>query len=449
MTVIRDFPENFIWGSATASYQVEGAAFEDGKGPSIWNEFEKRPSAIIDNCTGDVSCDQYHQYKKDVAIMRDIGFDVYRFSLAWSRIFPEGTGAMNPKGIDYYKRLCDELLANGIEPYITFYHWDLPQALQDKCGGWQSRDCAKYFADYVEKTTAALEGRCKNFFTVNEFLGCTDQGYFNGVCAPGIKLTKKGRNQVRHNMLLAHGMGLQVLRDIVPQARVGIAENPVFMTPVLDTPEHVDAAKRAFREINGHFITAIMEGGYPASYLEAEGSDAPEVKEGDFKLISAPMDFLGLNIYYGRLVRSAPELEKKYEIFYDDSSTEWTDCNGMFQPAAIYWGSRIVNELWNPKEIIISENGTSNMDRPAADGEVYDVFRIKYLRSYLESMSRAIRDGVPITGYLHWSFLDNLEWGSGYRRRFGLTFVNYRTLERIPKLSAKFFKELIRTGRIA
>jgi len=445
----RDFPENFIWGSATSSYQVEGAAFEDGKGPSIWNEFEKGHTAIMDNGTGDVACDQYHLYKRDVAIMRDIGFDAYRFSLAWSRIFPEGTGKMNPKGIDYYKRLCDELLANGIEPYITFYHWDLPLALQQKYGGWQSRECVKYFADYVAETAKALEGRCKNFFTVNELLGCVDQGYLNGICAPGLRLSKKEHNQVRHNMLLAHGMGLQVLRDIVPDARVSLAENPVFFTPVLDTPEHVDAAKRAFREVNGHFLTAIMEGGYPDSYLEAEGADAPIVQDGDFKLISAPMDFLGLNIYYGKLVRYAPESEKKYEIFNFDTSSELPECSVIFQPAVIYWGCRIINELWKPKEIIISENGLSNMDLPAADGEVYDIFRIKYLRSYLESMSRAIRDGIPITGYLHWSFLDNLEWGSGYRRRFGLTFVNYRTLERIPKLSAKFFKELIRTGRIA
>ncbi|MBQ9088146.1 MAG: beta-glucosidase [Lentisphaeria bacterium] len=444
----QDFPSDFIWGSATASYQVEGAAFEDGKGASIWNEFEKLPGAIADNASGDVSCDQYHRYKEDVALMRDMGLKVYRFSMAWSRIFPEGGGKLNPKGMDYYKRLCDELHDNGLEPWITFYHWDLPQALQERFGGWRSRECAKYFADYVAAAAGELKGRCDHYFTFNEFLGSTDQGYFNGVCAPGLRLSRKERNQVRHNALYAHGLGLQVLRDVLPGAKVGIAENPVFFTPVIDTPEHVAAAKKAFREVNGHFITAIMEGGYPESYLAAEGADAPVVGDGDFKLIGAPMDFLGLNIYYGRLIRSAPELPEQYEIFYDDASTVWSDCNGMFQPAAVYWGSRIASELWKPEAIIISENGTSCEDRPARDGEVYDLFRVKYLRAYMESMSRAIRDGVPVKGYFHWSFLDNLEWGSGYRRRFGLYFVNYRTGERIPKLSAKWFKELIQTCKI-
>ncbi len=445
MKTERDFPKNFIWGTATASYQVEGGAHEDGKGPSVWTEFEKQPGAILENVTGDVASNQYHCWPEDVRLMKQAGMNAYRFSLAWSRIIPKGKGKVNPKGLDYYKRLCDSLLENGIEPYVTLYHWDLPLALQKEYAGWESRETIKYFGEYAACVAEALGSRVKHYFTTNEFLGCTDQGYANGLIAPGLRLSAKRRNQVRHNMLVAHGTAMQVLRSVAPHAKVGIAENPIFMIPMMDRPEDVEAAKQAFRETNAYFLTAVMEGRYLDCYLEKEKENAPEVADGDFKLISAPMDFLGLNIYHGRMVRYAPDEPEKYKVY-----TEYRDdASVLFQPGAMYWGCRLVQELWHPKELVISENGLSGNDRPEPDGKIYDLHRIKYMREYLLQLSRAVREGIPVKGYFHWSLLDNLEWCSGFRPRFGLIFVNYLTSERLPKQSYHWYADLIRTGRVS
>ena len=445
----RDFPSDFLWGTATAAYQAEGGAHEDGKGPSIWNEFEKHPFAIADNATGDIASDQYHHYREDVALMRQAGMKAYRFSISWSRVLPDGYGSINPKGVDYYKRLCEELLRNGIEPYPTWYHWDLPQVLQEKFGGWESRETVKYFGEYVARIAKELGGLAKNYFTVNEFLACSDVGYGMGLIAPGLKLPKRRLNQVRHHLLLAHGTALQALRSAAPHARAGLAENPTFLMPIIAIPEHIEAAKKAFREINAHFITAVMEGKYLDCYLEHEGADAPVFTDDDFKIISTPMDFLGLNLYYGKTVRSAPETPEGYSVFNEEKGVP---CTGIadfsFAPSAIYWGCRLVNELWHPGEILISENGMSANDRPSEDMQVYDPHRIKYLRAYLSSLARVLRAGIPVKGYFHWSLLDNLEWHLGFRPRFGLIYVNYTTLERIPKTSFYWFRELIRSGRI-
>ena len=440
----RDFPSDFIWGSATASYQVEGGAYEDGKGPSIWTEFEKRPNAIADNVDGDITSNQYHCWPEDIQLMKKAGMKAYRFSLAWSRIMPDGKGKVNPKGLDYYKKLCDGLLENGIAPYVTLYHWDLPLVLQQEYGGWESRETVKYFGEFASCAAEALGQRVNHYFTINEFLGCTDQGYSNGIIAPGLKLNAKRRNQVRHNMLLAHGTAMQALRSAAPHAKVGIAENPVFMIPAIDTPEHVEAAKLAFRERNAHFITAVMEGKYIDSYLESEKENAPEVMEGDFKLISAPMDFLGLNIYHGKFVLATPGKEKPYMVYEEYPG----DSSVLFQPAAMYWGCRMVNELWHPAEMVISENGLQGNDHPDWECKINDLHRIKYMREYLSSLSRALREDIPVKGYFHWSLLDNLEWCSGFRPRFGLIFVNYKTSQRIPKLSYEWYSELIKTGRL-
>ena len=445
MTIYRDFPEKFIWGAASASYQVEGAPFEDGKGASVWNEFDKRPGTMRDDVNGDVACDHYHRYPEDIALMREIGLTAYRFSIAWSRIFPDGRGRFNQAGMDHYKRVCEELLKNGIEPYVTLYHWDLPLALQKDLGGWESRECVKYFGEYADRVVRELKGLVKNYFTTNEFLAAADVAYSMGLIAPGLKLPKKRVNQVRHHLLLAHGTALQAIHAADPAAKAGLAENPSFMVPIIDTPEHVAAAKKAFREENARFLTAVMEGGYPDCYLEKEKDDAPEVADGDFKLISAPMDFLGLNIYHGRMVRHAPDEPGKYKVY-----TEYRDdASVLFQPAAMYWGCRLVQELWHPKELVISENGLSGNDRPEPDGKIYDLHRIKYMREYLTQLSRAVREGIPVKGYFHWSLLDNLEWCSGFRPRFGLIFVNYLTSERIPKQSYHWYADLIRTGRVS
>lgn len=444
----RKFPKNFLWGTATAAYQVEGAGLEDGKGPSIWNEFELRPGAIEDDATGMVSADQYHHVAEDIAIMRDLGVRAYRFSVAWSRVLPEGYGRVNEKGMAYYLSLCEQLLDAGIEPYVTLYHWDLPLALQRGCGGWESRDCVSYFGDYAGLMAKRFGTMVKNYFTTNEFLGCTDVGYRQGVIAPGLRLDNRCANQVRHHLLLAHGVALEVLRSAAPHAKVGLAENPRFMMPVMDTPEDVAAAKQAFREINAHFLTAVMEGKYPDSYLNREGADAPEVRDGDFAKISAPIDFLGLNLYYGRLVRHAPECPEGYEIMDVSQRMDTGIADGRFEPDSLYWGCRLISELWHPKEILISENGLSTPDRKNPDGSISDTLRVKYLRSYLGSLQQAVAEGYPVTGYFHWSLLDNLEWHCGYRSRFGLVYVNFRTGERTLKLGGKYFREVVRCNRI-
>ena len=446
----RDFPADFVWGAASASYQVEGAPFEDGKGASVWNEFDKRPGTMRDDVNGDVACDHYHRYPEDIALMHDIGMTGYRFSIAWSRIFPEGRGRFNQAGMDHYKRVCEELLKNGIAPYVTLYHWDLPLALQKDFGGWESRECVKYFGEYAARIAQELKGMVKNYFTTNEFLAASDVAYGMGLIAPGLKLPKKRVNQVRHHLLLAHGTALQAVHAADPAAKAGLAENSSFMVPVIDTPEHVAAAKKAFREENAHFLTAVMEGKYLDCYLEKEGADAPDFTDEDMKIIGTPLDFTGLNIYFGKRVRSAPERPEGYAVFEEQEkhrATGIADFN--FEPSSMYWGCRIVNELWHPKEIIISENGMRSLvDMPEADEQVYDDERIKVLRLNLTMLARAVRENIPVRGYFHWSLTDNLEWHHGFRPRFGLIYINYTTQQRIPKLSAQWFKELIRTGRV-
>lgn len=451
MNIPREFPEDFIWGSATASYQVEGAPFEDGKGASVWNEFEKRPGVMRDDVNGDVASDHYHRYKEDIGIMRDIGLKGYRFSFAWSRIFPEGRGKVNQKGVDHYKRVCETLLENGIEPFVTLYHWDLPLALQKDIGGWESRDCAKYFGEYAELVGREFKGLVKNFSPINEFLAASDVAYSMGLIAPGLKLPKKRVNQVRHNLLVAHGLGARGLRSGNPDVRVGMAENSNFMVPVIDTPEHVEAAKKALREQNAHFVTAMMEGRYLDCYLEKEGENAPVFTDEDMKIISTPLDFAGLNLYHGKRVRSAPEKECGYHIFEENEYTQRTGINDFyFEPSSLYWGTRLFYETWKPKEIYITENGTrQESDRPDPDdGEVYDDIRVRNLRLNLTQLARAVSHGVPVKGYFHWSFMDNLEWHHGFRPRFGYVYINYSNQQRIPKLSAKWMKEVIKNGRV-
>ena len=445
----RKFSESFVWGAATASYQVEGAAFDDGKGLSIWDEFVKRPSVIVDDKNANVTCDQYHQYKADVQLMKNLGLKAYRFSMSWSRVLPNGRGEINHKGLDYYKNLCDELLSCGIEPYMTFYHWDLPLALQEDFGGWESTQTIRYYGEYVDKISRELAGRVKNFFTFNEFLACSDVGYGMGLIAPGLKLDKKRLNQVRHNLLVAHGTGLQVLRSTAPSAKVTIAENPFFMLPVADKPEHIEAAKKAFREVNAQFLTAIMEGKYLDCYLAKEKADAPQFTDEEMKLIGQPMDMLGLNLYYGKQVKADPNSETGYMIFDSHKDQPTGVADFYFEPSSMYWGCRIVNELWQPKEIFITEHGMLANDRIDVDGNVYDPYRITNLRCYLGFLAQAIEESIPVKGYFHWSLLDNFEWHHGYRPRFGLFHVNFQTQKRTPKLSAEWYHDTIKYGRIS
>jgi beta-glucosidase len=450
----RKFPADFYWGVATSSYQIEGAWNEDGKGVSIWDTYSHTPGKIKNDDNGDVANDHYHRYKEDVALMRGMGVTAYRFSIAWPRIFPNGTGQPNANGLDFYNRLVDELVKSGIEPFATLYHWDLPQALQDK-GGWQSRDIPKAFADYAGVMAEKLSDRVKHFFTINEFRSFVDIGHRGheakvggGVVrmegAPGLKLEPRALNQVRHHSVLGHGLAVQAIHaNGMRGTQCGPAENINVAVPLIETPEHIRAAEIATRELNAPFMTVMLEGKYTDAYLESAGKDAPKVAPEDLGIISEPVDFVGINIYrpsfYAVPSDRAPGYrEVPFSKSHPRTFTSWL----ALGPEVLYWGPKHVQSLWNPRAIYITENGTGAADELAQDGNVYDTDRIMFLRSFLTQLQRATADGVPVKGYFLWSMMDNFEWVDGYGNRFGLVYVDFETQERTPKMSARFFREL-------
>jgi beta-glucosidase len=440
----RGLPPDFLWGTATSAYQIEGAWQEDGKGESIWDRFTHTLGNIANNDTGDIALDHYHRYKDDVAQIKALGARAYRFSMSWPRIFPQGTGAPNAKGLDFYDRLADELLDNTIEPFATLYHWDLPQALQDK-GGWESRDTAKAFADYAGYVGEKLSDRIKHFFTINEFASFVELGHGTGLFAPGLKLPAARLNQVRHHAVLAHGLAVRAIRaSAKPGTKVGLAENIAAAVPVIETLDNIAAAERATRELNAGTLTVILEGRYTDAFLAAAGADAPKFTDEDLRVIATPLDFVGINVYtpqYVRAIAAAPG----YEVIpFAKSHPRMASSWEFMGPEALYWAPRHVHKIWNAKEIFISENGCGSADAPAADGIVYDSDRIMFLRSYLEMLQRATAEGVPVRGYFLWSLFDNFEWADGYGTRFGLIHVDFATQKRTPKLSAAYYADVIR-----
>ena len=439
------FPPDFLWGCATASYQIEGAVKADGRGATIWDVFSHTPGRVANGDTGDVACDSYHRYEEDIALLRQLGVKAYRLSLAWSRIFPEGRGQPNPKGVDYYNRVIDGLLAAGIQPYVTMFHWDLPQALP---GGWRSRDTAPAFADYAAFMAGKLSDRVQHFMTVNELRCFTDLGHQQGVHAPGLKLGRAEVNQVRHHGVLAHGLGVQAIRASAKAGtKVGLADNTNFHVPVIETPEHIAAAHKATREENAMFLTAVMEGRYLDSYLAAEGAAAPKVQAGDMTAVGSPLDFVALNIYAPIYVRADPS-PAGYKILPRLPSSPRMASPWLYVgPEVAYWAIRSTTELWGPKALYISENGCS-ADDPVVDGRVDDNDRIMYLRNYLSELHRAAGEGYPIKGYFLWSLMDNFEWADGYTKRFGIHHVDFKTQVRTPKLSAAWYRELIRRNAL-
>lgn len=441
------FPKDFLWGCATAAYQIEGAVKADGRGQTNWDVFSHTPGKIANGDTGDVACDSYHLYGQDIGLLKNLGVKAYRLSLAWSRIFPEGRGTPNQKGIDYYNRVIDGLLAAGIEPNVTMFHWDLPQALP---GGWQNRDTAKAFADYAGFMAGKLSDRVHRFMTVNELRCFTDLGHMVGIHAPGLKLPQGQVNQVRHHGVLAHGLGLQAIRaNARAGTEVGLADNANIFVPVIETPDHIEAAKRALRDDNAMFLTAIMEGAYPDSYLAAAGADAPRVQAGDMAAIGSPVDFVALNIYTPTYVKADPSAPRGYTpLPHLPSSPRMASPWLYVGPEVGYWGVRTVSELWKPKAIYISENGCSADDPVNAAGMVDDSDRIMYLRNYLGQFRRAAVEGYPLKGYFLWSLMDNFEWADGYGKRFGIHHVDFATQKRTPKLSALWYKELIRRNAL-
>jgi beta-glucosidase len=445
------FPRGFIWGTATSAYQIEGAVNEDGRGPSIWDGFTHTEGTIEDGSNGDVADDHYHRYKDDIRLMQALGTKAYRFSIAWPRIFPEGSGTPNSKGLDFYNRLVEALLASGIEPYATLYHWDLPQALQDRFGGWQSRDTAKAFADYAGYVAERLSDRVKHFFTINECSRLVHLGHGLGIDAPGLKLPQGQQNQVRHHVALGHGLAVQAIRARARRGvKVGPAENLVVCVPAIDTPENVRAAEIATRELNAGYLTVMLEGRYTDAYLAEAGKDAPQFTAEDLRIISSPIDFLGLNIYKPDHYVVAADNPRGFALAPFPASFPHMDPSWlMVGPEAMYWAPRHAARLWNVKSIYITENGTSATDAPDADGKIYDVDRIMYLRNYLSHLQRATAEGIPVAGYFLWSLLDNFEWADGLKKRFGLYWVDFDTQRRAPKLSAAFYRETIRRNAVA
>ena len=438
------FPAGFCWGTATSSYQVEGAVNEDGRGPSIWDSFVRQPGGIADGSTGDVSTDHYHRYKEDVALMKAMGTKTYRFSIAWSRLFPDGRGALNAGGLAFYDRLVDALLEAGIEPFATLYHWDLPQALQDR-GGWQARDTALALGDYAAEVARRLSDRVGHFFTLNEMWTFVELGYREGIFAPGLKLEPAALHQVRHHAVLAHGLAVQAIRANARRGtKVGPAENILTAVPAIETADHVDAAERATRELNAPYLTVMLEGRYTDAYLAAAGRDAPRFTARDLEIIASPVDFVGLNVYSpGRYVMASAAAPGWTNVpmpaSYPHMASDWLTIG----PEALYWAPRHTAKLWAVKDLYITENGTSAADQPGPDGMVYDLDRVMYLRNYLTQLQRATAEGVPVRGYFLWSLLDNFEWVDGYSKRFGVIHVDFATQKRTPKLSASFYREVI------
>jgi len=444
----RTFPSDFIWGAATAAPQIEGAAFVDGKGESIWDRYSRVPGRILNGDTLDTACEHYTRFPEDFALMRSLGILNYRLSIAWPRIHPKGDGPVNQAGLDYYHRLFDAMAQNGITPWVTMFHWDLPQALEDR-GGWTSRVTIDAFAAYADTIVKAFSGKVKNWITLNEIRCFTELGYGPGSFkAPGRVEPPRIVNQTFHNALVCHGHGVRAVRAYGGKgARVGITDNCDSCLPVTETEADIAAAKAWFLERNLHILGAIYKGGYSEEYLKRVGKDAPAVEPGDFALISAPTDFLGVNLYTGFFVRA--KAGARYEVVplpvnYPRADSKWLH----LAPQVMYWATRFIQEAYGPREIYVTENGCGYDAEPVVNGEVLDLHRREFLRSYLTELHRAIEEGVPVKGYFVWSFLDNYEWEDGYTRRFGIVHVDFATQKRTPKLSSMYYSEIVRRNRV-
>ena len=444
------FPRDFVWGAATSAYQIEGAASQDGRGPSIWDAMCRRSGAVFHGHTGDVACDHYHRFPEDVALMRQFGLQAYRFSVSWSRVIPNGTGEVNEKGIAFYDRLVDELCNADITPFVTLFHWDYPQALYDR-GGWLNRDSADWFGDYASVVVERLSDRVSNWMTINEIQVYLHCGHFEGSHAPGDKLPLDQVLLAGHNLLRAHGKAVQAVRaNSKTPSKVGFAPVGVSKIPATGSPSDVAAAVKASGAMsrehlysNAWWLDPILLGKYPEEGLRLYQEDVPEIHDGDMQTMHQPLDFLGLNIYFGNVVRAGESVDP--EEIESVPSTPLTATNMPVTPEALYWGPKL---LWERYElpIFITENGMSSRDWVALDGAVYDPQRIDFLHRYLLNLRKAVDDGVDVRGYFLWSLLDNFEWAAGYRERFGFIYVDYETQQRIPKDSAYWYQNVIESN---
>jgi beta-glucosidase len=438
MTTHDVFADDFAWGVATSSYQIEGAWDEDGKGESIWDRFTHTPGTIQDGSSGDVACDHYHRYREDVALMKTIGVNAYRFSIGWARIVPDGRGAVNRKGLDFYSRLVDELLGAGITPYATLYHWDLPQALQDS-GGWPARSTAEAFVEYAGVVAEALGDRVLHWMTFNEPWVSAWVGHLEGRHAPGHKDMDE-MLAAAHHLLLAHGWAVPVIRqsaaDLGPQM------------PASRSYADRRAAYTADGSLNRWYLDPLAGRGYPQDMVTHYGRSMDFVREGDLKVIAEPLDFLGVNYYTRRVVRSQevpPEKNMPVEIAAGEDITEM---GWEVYPEGLFDLLCRVHFDYRFPALVVTENGAAFRDKVRPDGNINDVRRVAYLRDHLRAAARAINSGVPLKGYFAWSLMDNFEWSFGYTKRFGIVYVDYQTQERIPKASADYYGRVIAAGRV-
>jgi beta-glucosidase len=455
---LRRFPEGFLWGAATAAYQIEGAATADGRTPSIWDTFSETPGRVIGGHTGHIATDHYHRYRDDVALMKRLGLTSYRFSVSWSRVQPAGAGPANPAGLDFYRRLVDELLNNGIEPWLTLYHWDLPQPIED-VGGWPERDTAERFAEYASIVHRALGDRVRSWTTLNEPWCSAFVGYGSGEHAPG-RRDPGSAVRAAHHLLLGHGLAVDAMRASRPESEVGITLNLYAISAASDRLEDQEAARRIDGVCNRFWLDPVLLGRYPDDVMAdlASVSDFTHVRDGDLAVISRPLSMLGIN-YYSRHTLAAPEPGP-------DGVIDWrgAEVNANIGSEAVRFVSRgvpvtamdweidapgltevleRVSREYPAIPIFITENGAAFEDEVSADGSVNDVDRRAYLESHLRACHDAIGSGVPLRGYFAWSLLDNFEWAWGYTRRFGLVYVDYLNQTRTPKASAHFYSDVI------
>ncbi|MBG0817676.1 GH1 family beta-glucosidase [Planomonospora sp. ID82291] len=456
------FPTGFVWGAATSAYQIEGAVSEDGRGTSIWDTFVRQPGRVVNGENADVAIDHYHRYREDVETMAGLGLGAYRFSVSWPRIQPDGTGPVNAKGLDFYSRLVDELLSRGIDPWVTLYHWDLPQALED-AGGWPARDTAKRFADYAALVHDALGDRVRNWSTVNEPWCAAFLGYASGEHAPGRREPAQAL-RAAHHLLLAHGLAVEAMRAQRSDTRIGGCVNLYAISPQTGSEADLDAARRIDGLQNRFFLDALLKGSYPADVLEDFGAMADFAQDGDLDVISAPLDMLLINYYSRFTVSGTPGGAASAAAAPTDTGSPWV---GSEHVSFVQGGRPVTAMGWEIDDsglyellvrvareypavpLVISENGAAFDDVMTDDGAVRDDERRDYLAAHLRTCHAAIEAGVPLEGYFAWSLMDNFEWAWGYGKRFGLVHVDYDTQVRVPKESALWYAETIRRGGLS
>ena len=442
-----DFPNDFLWGAATASYQIEGACQEDGKSESIWDRFAHTPGKIHDGSHGDVACDHYHLYREDVALMKDINLKAYRFSISWPRILPGGSGKVNQAGIDFYSRLVDELLAADIKPVITLYHWDLPQILEEK-GGWANRDIVGRFGEYAGTVAGALGDRVEMWTTFNEPGMFSLLGYLMGIHAPGHQDPVE-YFRVTHNINLAHGEGVTLIRSEAKDPRVGTVFQIPPIHPRSDSEKDQEAARIVDALLNRWWIEPVLLGRYPEDLLEILAPLNLSIEKEDLEKIKQPIDFVGMNVYTRMFAfhdENTPLFEASIDFQHRTPGARFTDMGWEVYPEAIYESLIRFKEEWGDPEVYITENGSAEKDQ-IVDGAVDDQPRIDYLKGYLAQVRRAMDHGVNVKGYFVWSLMDNFEWAEGYSKRFGIIYVDYHSQKRTPKASATWYRNLINSGQ--